>query len=136
MRATVSVPPPGSKPTTMVIGLLGKFWAAAPCARAMAASAAKRGVLRNLLILAGLEERFSLFHEGTAAFGVILAREALLHPRGAGGGIVIAFADLPDDAFRGADGERGVGGDHVAVGARSCLELGYGHHLVHEPLLE
>src|SRR5581483_6554508 len=134
MRAVVSVPPPGSKPTTMVMGLFGKFCAAAPCAMQSAASAASTRFICILLgFSAALEDRLSLFHEGAAAFGVVLAREALLDPRGAGGGIVIAAAHLANDAFRRAHGERRVGGDHVAVGTRRGLELGRRHHLVHEP---
>src|SRR5919204_699007 len=133
MRAVVSVPPPGSKPTTIVIGLLGKFCAAAPYAMPSAASAASTRFISILLVLAALEDRLSLFHEGAAAFGVILAREALLHPRGAGGGIVIALGHLANDAFRRAHRQRRVGGDHVAVGARRGLELRHGYHLVHEP---
>src|SRR5205085_3675286 len=83
MRAVVSVPPPGSKPTTMVIGFAGKFCAAAPWLMASAASAANTQFICILLVLAPLENGLSLFHEGAAAFGVILAREAFLDPRGA-----------------------------------------------------
>src|SRR6476646_11027009 len=136
MRATVSVPPPGSKPTTMVIGLLGKPCAAAPWAIPASASAPIHRFMSILLVLTAFEDRFSLFHEGAAAFGVILAREALLHPRGAGGGIVVRLAHLANDAFRRAHGERRVGGDHVAVGARRRLELAHRHHLVHEAHLQ
>src|SRR5437868_6911812 len=137
MRAVVSVPPPGSKPTTVVTGLAGYPCAVAPCAMPSAASAANTRFICILLLVfvtsATLEHGLSLFHEGAAAFGVILAREALLDPRGAGGRIVIALADLANDAFRRAHGERRVGSDHVAIGARRGLELGDRHHLVHEP---
>src|SRR5437868_4493178 len=133
MRAVVSVPPPGSKPTTVVTGLAGYPCAVAPCAMPSAASAANTRFICILLVLAASEDRLSLFHEGAAAFGVILAREALLDPRGAGGCIVIALADLANDAFRRAHRERRVGSDHVAIGARRGLELRDRHHLVHEP---
>src|SRR5690349_19284297 len=110
MRAVVSVPPPGSKPTTMVIGLFGKLCAAAPCAMQSAASAAHTRFICILLVFsAALEDRLSLFHEGAAAFGVVLAREALLDPRGAGGAIVIGPGHLANDAFRRAHGEREIG---------------------------
>src|SRR3954469_9728504 len=90
-------------------------------------------ILLAFLSLAALEDGLALLHEGAAAFGVILAREAFLDPRGAGRRIVIALADLANDALRRAQGERRVGGDHVAIGARRSLELGDGHYLVHEP---
>src|ERR1041384_6244913 len=88
MRAVVSVPPPGSKPTTIVIGLFGKFCAAALAAKPAKASAANQRFITILLVSAPFENGLSLFHEGAAAFGVILAREALLHPGVAGGRVV------------------------------------------------
>src|SRR6266850_343854 len=95
MRAVVSVPPPGSNPTTVVIGFAG-YWASA------------------------------------AALAVILAIEAFLYPRLARRGIVIGGGDLANDAFRCAQGERGVGGDHLAILARRLLQLGHRHDLVHQ----
>src|SRR5882762_7071345 len=76
IRATVSVLPPGSKPTTIVSGLLGKL----PCADAVAANSSPQHVETNL-ISSSFENRLSLLHEGFPAFRVILALEALLYPR-------------------------------------------------------
>src|SRR6185295_13368849 len=73
-RATVSVPPPGSKPTTMVIGLDGKV-CAVPGAETSRASNAK-----TYLILLSRENRFALLHERLASFLVVRALEALLGP--------------------------------------------------------
>src|SRR6185436_16150862 len=76
-RATVSVPPPGSKPTTMVIGLDGKF---CPIEKQEneKAKAAKRS-----LILFPREDRLAFLHEGLAALLVVRALEAFLRPRAA-----------------------------------------------------
>src|SRR4051812_28945364 len=134
MRAVVSVPPPGSKPTTVVMGLLGN-----PCANAQAdavvnmpsaATAARCFITSSYL--SALENGLSLFHESSAAFTVILAIEALLHPCLAGFGVVVRHANLADDAFRRAHRQRCVGGDHVAILAHRLFELGHGHHLLHE----
>src|SRR5919201_313082 len=133
MRPTVSVPPPGSKPTTVVIGFAGKFCAAAPSATPIRASAAKHRFMCTSSSLAPFEDGLSLFQEGPAALDVILAREALLRPRLAGRGIVgAALSDLADDALGGAHGKRRVRRDHFAIRAHRRLELGHGHHLVHE----
>src|SRR2546421_11525851 len=115
MRATVSVPPPGSKPTTIVTGLLGK-----PCAIAVAANRTPQHAEKNLMS-ASFEDRLPLFHEGLSALGVILALEALLDPRLAQRRVVVALEELPDDALRGAHGERRVGGDLAAVFVRKAL---------------
>src|SRR5712692_7412416 len=110
IRATVSVPPPGSKPTTIVTGLLGKF----ACANALAAKAKAKKAEINLMS-SSLEHGLSLFHEGFPALGVILALEALPDPRLAERGVVILLHHLAHDALRGANGERRVGGDLGAV---------------------
>src|ERR1044071_10195728 len=78
MRAVVSVPPPGSKPTTTVTGLLGYApCASAPHANGMASTAASTPlslVIVDLLLLvlrrplAALEHRLALFHERGPAF--------------------------------------------------------------------
>src|SRR6266480_4330449 len=97
IRATVSVPPPGSKPTTIVTGLLGKL----PCADAVAANRTPQHVEKNLMS-ASFEDRLSLFHEGLSALGVILALEALPDSGLAERGVVILCPHLADDALRGA----------------------------------
>src|SRR3954471_8298384 len=130
MRAVVSVPPPGSKPTTVVIGLLGNPCANAQAENTSAASAASCFITSSYL--SALESGLSLFHEGSAAFTVILAVEALLDPRLAGVGIVVGDARLADDALRRAHRERGVGGDHVAILAHRPFQLRHGHHFLHE----
>src|SRR5438105_8568699 len=130
MRAVVSVPPPGSKPTTVVMGLLGNPCANAPAAKASAATAARCFIPSSYLF--ALENGLALFHEGSAAFTVILAVEAFLHPGLAGFGVVFRRADLADDAFRRTHGERRIGGDHVAILAHRLFELGHGHHLLYE----
>src|SRR5260221_12895677 len=103
MRAVVSVPPPGSKPTTVVMGLLGN-----PCANtqadavpktASAATAARCFIPSSYLF--ALENGLALFHEGSAAFTVILAVEAFLDPGLARFAVVLRRAHLADDAFRG-----------------------------------
>src|SRR5713226_9114885 len=58
MRATVSVPPPGSKPTTIVIGLLGKT----PCARALAAKANAKTAAKHLMAVVLLRNHAGVFH--------------------------------------------------------------------------
>src|SRR2546427_3762383 len=100
IRATVSVPPPGSKPTTIVTGLLGKL----PCAKAAAANRTPQQVETNLMS-ASLEDRFPLFHEGLSALGVVFALEAFLDPGLAERGVVILLQHLAHDALRGAHGE-------------------------------
>src|SRR5436190_17818929 len=105
MRAVVSVPPPGSKPTTVVMGFAGKL----PCANAQAdaapnmpsaATAASCFITSSYLF--ALENGLSLLHERSAAFTVILAVEALLDPRLTGFEVVVGDAHLSDDAFRRA----------------------------------
>src|SRR5687768_16673614 len=81
MRAVVSVPPPGSKPTTIVTGLAGKPCAAAAAAKAMPNTAPRMRVSTLALILFPLKIRFAFLHEGLAALDVIGAVEALLDPR-------------------------------------------------------
>src|SRR3954468_955432 len=75
MRATVSVPPPGSKPTTMVTGCDGNgSWEKTfPAAR----SRRQRKIL--VMSFSG-ESRLALLHERLAAFLVVGAVEAFLHP--------------------------------------------------------
>src|SRR5436190_18689194 len=115
----------------MVTARLGKA-----CANAAALTASAAMNAMNLLppppTLAALENGPSLFHEGSAAFAVIVAVEALLDPRLAGGVIVILRRHLADDALRGAHRERRVRCDHLAVLARRFLQVGDRHHLVHQ----
>ena len=54
MRAVVSVPPPGSKPTTVVIGFAGKFCAAAPATTPASASAIMACFICILLVVSAL----------------------------------------------------------------------------------
>src|SRR6267378_1128200 len=127
IRATVSVPPPGSKPTTIVTGLLGKL----ACANALEAKAkAKKTEIH--LISFSLEHSLSLLHEGLPAFGVILALEALPDPGLAKRGVVILLQHLADDALRNAHGERRVGGDLAAVFVREALQIRNRHDMVHQ----
>src|SRR6267143_1130494 len=128
MRATVSVPPPGSKPTTIVTGLLGKL----ACANAFAAKAKAKKTEINLMSFA-FENRLSLFHEGLSALGVILALEALPDPRLAERGVVILLQHLAHDALRGAHGERRVGGDLFAVFPGESFQVRSRDHMVDEP---
>src|SRR3989449_4528764 len=128
IRATVSVPPPGSKPTTIVTGLLGKL----PCADAVAANMSPQHVEINLMSFA-FENRLSLFHEGFSAFGVILALEALPDPGLAERGVVILLQHLAHDALRGAHGKRRVGGDLGAVFPGESLQVRSRDHVVNEP---
>src|SRR5207247_5763757 len=132
MRAVVSVPPPGSKPTTVVTGFAGYEPCAAAAPLAASAAISTMNLIHSPPKLATLENGLSLFHEGPAAFAVVLAVEALLHPGAAGRCIVIVRHDFANDAFRRAHGERRVGGDHFAVFVRCLFQLGHGHHLVHE----
>src|SRR5436309_13561587 len=117
IRATVSVPPPGSKPTTIVTGLLGKL----PCADAVAANRTPQHVEKNLMS-ASFENRLSLLHEGLSALGVILALEALPDPCLAKRGVVILLQHLAHDAICGARCERRVGGDLCAMCAGEEFE--------------
>src|SRR6267378_5951242 len=128
IRATVSVPPPGSKPTTIVTGLLGKL----ACANALEAKAkAKKTEIH--LISFSLEHSLSLLHEGLPAFGVILALEALPDPGLAKRGVVILLQHLAHDALRGAHGERRVGGDLGAVFPGESFQVRNRDHMVDEP---
>src|SRR5712691_3925050 len=128
IRATVSVPPPGSKPTTIVTGLLGKL----PCADAVAANRTPQHVEKNLMS-ASFENRLSLLHEGLSALGVVLALEALPDPGFAERGVVILLQHLADDALRGAHGERRVGGDLGAVLPGESFQVRNRDHMVDEP---
>src|SRR6267143_3277833 len=128
IRATVSVPPPGSKPTTIVTGLLGKL----ACADAVAASRTPQHAEKNLMS-ASFEDRLSLFHEGPPAFRVILALEAFPDPGLAKRGVVILLHHLAHDALRGAHGERRVGGDLGAVFPSESFQVGSRDHMVDEP---
>src|SRR5678816_1990936 len=88
MRAVVSVPPPGSKPTTTVTGLFGY----APCASAPHANGKPRAAASTLVSLviarssfsfcleplAALEHGLAFLHERFSPFCVIGAVEALL----------------------------------------------------------
>src|SRR3954453_20682331 len=74
-RATVSVPPPGSKPTTMVTGLEGKF-----CPIAKQENENAKAAKRNLISLPR-EYRLTFLHERLASFFVVRAFEPFLaHP--------------------------------------------------------
>src|SRR3954463_13542464 len=141
MRAVVSVPPPGSKPTTTVTGLLGY----APCASAPYANGmlkAAASTLVSLLIansppryiraLPAPEHGLALFHEGFSPFGVIGAVEAFLHQGVAHRRVVVGLHYFADDALGGAQRERGVRRDGVAVLARQFLELGDRDHAVYQ----
>src|SRR3982750_2887418 len=99
MRAVVSVPPPGSKPTTVVTGLFG-YWACAE--RAATPSAMAAAIVFIHILLSPLEDGLSLFHEGAPAFLVVLAREALLYPGLARGIVVLRLQHLGDHALRRA----------------------------------
>src|SRR6185295_18733481 len=125
-RATVSVPPPGSKPTTIVIGLDGKF-----CAVAKQGSVNAKAATRNLILLPR-EYRFAFLHEGLASFLVVRALEAFLGPRPALGGVVVHSADLADDALGGAHGERRIAGDHLGVFGNRLLQIGNRNYFVHQ----
>src|SRR5712691_11108206 len=128
MRATVSVPPPGSKPTTIVTGLLGKL----ACANALVARAKAKKAKIHLMSFSP-ENRLSLFHEGFPAFRIILALEAFPHPRLAERGVVIRRQQLADDALRGAHGQRRVGGDLGAVFPGESFQVRGRDHMVDEP---
>src|SRR5207244_8677464 len=128
MRATVSVPPPGSKPTTIVTGLLGN----PPCADALAANSSPQHAEINLMS-SSFENRLSLFHEGFSALGVVLALEALPDPGLAKRGVVILLQHLAHDALRGAHGERRVGGDLGAVFPGESFQVRSRDHVVDEP---
>src|SRR5437588_6454715 len=128
MRATVSVPPPGSKPTTIVTGFAGKL----ACAKALAAKANMKKAEINLMS-SPLEHGLSLFHESLPALGVVLALEALPDPRLAERGVVILLQHLAHDALRGAHGERRVGGDLGAVFPRESFQVRNRNHMVDEP---
>jgi hypothetical protein len=86
MREVVSVPPPGSKPTMLVTGLLG----------------------------------------------VVLALEALAHPRLAQFDVVLPLRHLADGPLRRAQRERRVGGDVLAIFSRERLQLGHRDDPVHQ----
>src|SRR5713226_9414681 len=128
IRATVSVPPPGSKPTTIVTGLLGKL----ACADAVAANRTPQHAEKNLMS-SSFEDRLSLFHEGLSALGVVFALEALPDPRLAERGVVILLQHLADDALRGAHGEGRVGGDLAAVFPGKSFQVRNRNHMVDEP---
>src|SRR3989449_10246589 len=125
MRATVSVPPPGSKPTAIVTGLLGKL----PCADALAANSSPQHAEVNLMS-SSFENRLSLLHEGLSALGVILALEALPDPGLAKRGVVILLQHLAHDALRRAHGERRVGGDLGAVLPGESFQVRNRDHMV------
>src|SRR5882672_5103276 len=135
-RATVSVPPPGAKPTVTVTGRAGYVCAVAFETRASAAAIAQMSLILfsfSRVPLFSLEYGLALLHEGSAAFDVILALEALLHECGAGFRVVRArLQQLAHDALARADGERRVLGDHRAVLEDQCFELGDRRHAMHE----
>src|SRR5882672_7162948 len=126
MRATVSVPPPGSKPTTMVIGFDGN-----DCARQTVQKRQLANANANRMLFP-FEDWLALLHERLAAFLVILALEALFRPRLALRRVVLDLADLADDALRGAHGERRVGRDGLGVFRNSLFQVGTCNNLVHE----
>src|SRR5262249_53547435 len=129
-RATVSVPPPGSKPTTMVTGLEGN-----DCDQQTEdnSNATSETTALICLLLAPFEDGLPFFHEGLAAFLVILAVEALLRPGFRLGGIVVDAAELADDALRGAHGERRVGGDRVGVFLHGRFKIFFCRYFIYEP---
>src|SRR3989475_5865878 len=128
IHATVSVPPPGSKPTTIVTGLLGKL----ACADTVAANRTPQHAEKNLMS-ASFEDRLSLFHERLSALGVILALEALPDPGLAERGVVILLQHLAHDALRGSHGKRRVGGDLGAVFPGESFQVRSRDHMVDEP---
>src|SRR6266513_6507024 len=128
IRATVSVPPPGSKPTTIVTGLLGKL----ACANVLVARANAKKAKIHLMSFS-LEHSLSLLHEGFSALGVVLALEAFPDPGLAERGVVILLQHLAHDALRGAHGERRVGGDLSAVFPREIFQVRNRDHMVDEP---
>ena len=76
---------------------------------------------------AAAEDGLALLHEGAAAFDVVLAVEAAPHQRLAAGAVDLGggLGQLGDDALDGREAERRVLGDHRAIGAHECLELGH-----------
>src|SRR6266704_2661588 len=146
MRATVSVPPPGAKPTTMLTGRLGY----APCPSAPPAQASAMTATRLLIIVSpplilvgcvdspvlfSLEHRLPFLHERAPALDVVLAVEALPDERHAGLRVEsgIGFEQLADDALRSADGERRVLRDRGAVLEDERFQLRGRNDAVHEP---
>src|SRR4051812_33798027 len=117
MRATVSVPPPGSKPTTMVIGLDGKLL----CADATPTTnmARKTTATRCSIVIpprsTPVEHGLALLHEGLAALLVVLALHAGLDQRPAELRIRRGLAHFADDALRRLHGQRRIGRDGIAI---------------------
>src|SRR6266540_2540374 len=115
-RATVSVPPPGAKPTTMVTGRVGyvcadAFGAAARAVNAIAMVTAflippPSNVSRFLRpVLFSLEYGLALLHERAPAFDVVLAVEA-----------------LPDQRRARLCVERGIGLEQLADDSLACAD--------------
>src|SRR5512138_2492487 len=115
MRAVVSVPPPGSKPTTVVIGFVGNVWAHALPQNSMPSAKMNLVIRVPPVLSAPLELGLPFLHERLAALGVVLAFEALAHPGPAQLDVVIAFRYFADGAFRRAQRQRRVGGDGLGV---------------------
>src|SRR2546430_14373204 len=142
-RATVSVPPPGAKPTTRVIGRPGYPWADAFATMASAAASATMIFMLLLLFsfaapsvarLLSLKRGLALLHEGSAASDVILAFEAGLDQRRACLRVErrARFQELANDALGGADGERRVLRNQRAILEDERFEVRDRRHAVHE----
>src|SRR5712691_8571957 len=147
MRATVSVPPPGWKPTTMVTGRLGYV----PCPGAPPAQASAMTATRLLImdlasfdsrpgfvdspVLFSLEHRLPFLHERAPALDVVLAFEALLDKRRARPRVErgTRLQQLADDALRSADRQRRVLRDRGAVLEDERFQLRGWNDAVHEP---
>src|SRR5215469_5713129 len=84
--------------------------------------------------LLALEHRFAFFHEGGAAFGVILARKAFLDEPLAESEVALAFIfhRLTHDGFNRPDRQRRIGGDQLAVVLDTDFQLVGRHELVDE----
>src|SRR5438046_1262508 len=80
------------------------------------------------------EGRLALLHEGAAAFGVVVAGEALLDQLGAARKIALALVayGLVDDEFFGFHREWRVAGDGLGVVLDVGLELGCRNYTVDE----
>src|SRR5713226_2103559 len=139
MRATVSVPPPGANPTTIVTGRAGNVL----CANAPPAQDSARRAAEILFMifppwwspsLFSLEHRLSFLHEGAPALDVVLTVEALLDQRRARLRVErrTRLQQLADDALARPDGERRVLRNRRAILAHERFQLGDRRDAVHE----
>src|SRR5712671_4117176 len=124
MRATVSVPPPGSKPTTMVIGFVGN-----DCAKHVAQKKKLHSAKANRMLFS-FENGLALLHESLAPLFVVLAFEAFLRPGLALRRVVLDAANLADDAFRGAHGQRRISRNGLGVLSHCLFKFGNRYNLV------